>query len=861
MARSITWNGMTLYRPGGLTRINSSALAQIGLSTNGIIGLVGEAEGGEPGTIITIDDPASAEESFLSGPLADAIQIAFDPSNDPRIPGGAFRCLCIRTNQGTPATLTVYNRYYSGLTTTGSSTTIINLAASVLVIDAAIGSKITIAGETRTITDNTANTVTVGTAFSTAPGGGATVEILAPMMILTSKDYGSHTNRIRFEFEPGITRGEVWTNELDDASQVSQDLGGKAYLQVEYVGQSVTTTLASGTSSGGGASTLTDSTAAWGTDAFQNLFVLASGGGVGATPNLRKVASNTSTQITVTNAWSNPASGSETYSVLKGKIHAGTATAGAASTITLEATLNLALNELAGMQIVLMSGTGSGQRRTITSHTAGASSVITVDYPWTTQPIAGTTYEIRYVTKAKGSFIGSTGVATKFQTSVAVNGAAAATDLNITFDPGESLYTLVAAINANADYVATIPSGVNNQTTLMSSFDFDLGNTDVELRNDKSTVTSQPNPSYSYTVPWPNCFKRDLQVAIDDITSKSNLVTAARATTTPISGAGRPAWTGGSAGTVGDVYESLSGGTRGVSTNTDFQNALDTLLGVRCNFVVPLISYDLSADGYGSTATFASVAAQLSAHCSLANGIGKSERGGLLGMEGTKTALLSEAASLNSEDIQLCGQQIEVLDVTGTLAVQPEWSLAVAAAGMRAGAPEVGEPLTHKYIQTNSLTQDSSWDPLDRTDANELIGGGILFAEYIQGKGTRFVRDITTYIQDDNLALMEGSVRDCVRYIAYGLRTALEDKYTGVKATPANASGMKQTAATWLDAANADNICVTSLNAKGEQVPGYENLRVTISGDIATVKVQVYPAVGINWELNDIYLQLPRQSA
>jgi hypothetical protein len=142
-----------------------------------------------------------------------------------------------------------------------------------------------------------------------------------------------------------------------------------------------------------------------------------------------------------------------------------------------------------------------------------------------------------------------------------------------------------------------------------------------------------------------------------------------------------------------------------------------------------------------------------------------------------------------------------------------------------------------------------------------MIAGGILFAEYIQGKGTRFVRDLTTHIQDDNLAFMEGSVRDCVRYIAYGLRTVLEDRYTGIKATPATASGIKQTAATWLDGANAENICVSSLNEKGVLVPGYENIRVSISGDTATFKVQVYPAVGINVQLNDIYLQLPRQAA
>lgn len=862
MARSVTWNGMTQYRPGGLTRINASALAQIGLATNGIIGLVGEAEGGQPQSIVTIDDPALAKSSFRSGPLADAIKIAFDPSNDPRIPGGAFRCLCIKTNNSTQAALTLYNRYFAGTAASGSTTTVINVTGGAFTADALIGSQLVIGNETRSITDNDATSITVGTAFSAAPTAGTAIEVLAPVLVLTSVDYGAHTNMVTFEFEPGVSKGEVWTAAFESKQQVSQDLGGKAFLQVEYVGQSTTTVLASGTTTGGGASSITDSGAAFGT--LTDLFVYVSGGGL-TNPNLRKIATNTGTQINTTSPFSSTPTAGATYEVRKDQILSGTATAGAASTITLAANRDLALNELVGMQIVITSGTGAGQRRIITANTAGASSVVTVSQPWVTVPYllaSPGVYSIRYVTAATGSFIGSTGKATGFRTSVAVNGAVAATQLNITFAPGDTLETLAETINANPSYVATIPSGVNKQTTLAESFDFDLGNTGVELRNDIGAVTTQPNPTYSYTVPWSNTFKRDLQVAIDDINATCELLTAARASSTPIAGMGRPAWTGtGSAGTVGDSIKYLTGGTRGVSTNSNFQTALDLLLGIRANFVIPLISYDLADDGFGSTALFASVAAQLSAHCKAANGIVKSERGGLLGMEGTQTELLNEAAQLNSTDIQLSGQQLKVLDVDGNLAVMPEWSMAVAAAGMRAGAPEVGEPLTHKYIKTYDLLQHSSWDPLDRTDANQMIGGGILFAEYIKGKGTRFVRDITTHVQDDNLAYMEGSVRDCVRYIAYGLRTTLEDRFTGVKATPANASGIKQAAATWLDAANAENICVTSLNEKGVLVPGYENLRVTISGDIATVKVQVYPAVGINFQLNDIYLQLPRQAA
>lgn len=72
----------------------------------------------------------------------------------------------------------------------------------------------------------------------------------------------------------------------------------------------------------------------------------------------------------------------------------GTATAGAASTVTLEASKTMLLNQWANFQIRIISGTGAGQIRTISSNTAGASSVITVSATWTTVPDATSVYRI-----------------------------------------------------------------------------------------------------------------------------------------------------------------------------------------------------------------------------------------------------------------------------------------------------------------------------------------------------------------------------------------------------------------------------------------------------------------------------------
>ena len=72
----------------------------------------------------------------------------------------------------------------------------------------------------------------------------------------------------------------------------------------------------------------------------------------------------------------------------------GTATAGGATTITLEAGKVFVTNQWTNSQIRIVSGTGAGQIRTISTNSAGASPVLTVSSAWATNPDATSTYVI-----------------------------------------------------------------------------------------------------------------------------------------------------------------------------------------------------------------------------------------------------------------------------------------------------------------------------------------------------------------------------------------------------------------------------------------------------------------------------------
>ena len=782
MTRSITFNGQTQFKPGAISKINAQALAPIGLNTNGIVALIGESDGGAPGAtggVVTIDDPALAKSLFRSGDLADAVRLAFDPSNDVRIPGGAFRVLAYKVNQSTQSTVQLPGdeALLSDTASGTPTTTVIALTTNTsMVVNAHAGRwlKFPTTGSTelRRIVSNTADTITVSPGFSAAPVATNPVQIMQSQLTLTSADYGVHTEQVAVEFEAGVTANTwVMTTTFEDETEQTEEILGNSAFRIKYVGGP--------TEDSGTVDTSGDTTG---------------------------------------------------------------------QTFTLDVASAPSLDDWAGMFVRF----SNGIQRLISSNSAADPSVVTLaaGHALSTAEQAEvntTTAEVINVTSAVANIVGANGVATSFTTAVLPT----ADDLSITFSANQSLRSFVDQINATTNYEATITDGVNPDTTLMNIFDFGTRNTGVDVRYD-SVIT--PNDAGS--------FRKDLQDLIDLINDRSSLVVASRPTAGATEGSEIPAATGGVAGTARDVPVYLNGGVRGVSANSNWQAAFDELLLHRANHVVPLIAQDLTNQGYSSTATFASVAAQLSSHVDVANSSGKSERGGYIGMSGTKTELISQAASFNNADIQIFGEKHTVLNVDGDLTEQEEWSAAVLAAGHRAGTSNVGEPLTFKFMKTFGVSRDTSWDPKAITDVNQLLAGGVVFSEPGPNGGQRWVRDITTYLIDDNIAFMDGNTRDAVRFIAYEFRTDLENQFTGSRAIPATVANIRERGAAKLQALYNDEVIVDSLDPENPEsgiiIPGWRRLRVSVTGNVAAVLVEVFPVTGIVFETIEIFLQLPR---
>lgn len=839
MASFVVFNGITRFIPGGITKVNDEALNQVLAGDNSIVGVIGEADGGQPGVIQNFADVVPARNAYRSGPLADAAGLCFAPSNDADIPGGASLMRFYKTNASTQSTISLPSEEATEVLNTvltgGIATTLIDTVLAATYADDYFINKwlvlrpFSATTEIRRVTDydSATQTFTIGTAWASNPVAAETYKVLENEVLLADAvDAGSSTSTlVALKDVVLVASAHIGrTLYIQDAAGISYKRTVTANTTSAFT---VAPALPATPTAGAFAEVLSNSvdltSADWGAHTNGITADIASGvvvpGSVIATLGFEG-----------TDEISPEVGGNAFFQLLYrgGAVAISDTVSGATSTVSVIdlVTGGLTISAHIGQQVLI-----NGEYTTITANTANQ---LTVSPALSAAPAALDVVDIRTVTAGTSQVGGASGVATTLSTTLT---GVVGDDLSITFTAAMTLRDLMNAVNANPNYLASLPDGVNPDVGLAADFDFGV-NTNISILNSQELHTDGMYQNTMALVNYFNIF--------------SELANAVRSTDDASEGGMVPSSFG-----AGEDPRAFTGGSRGVSTNTAFQAGHDALLNVRCNSVVPLIDQDLVNEGFGSTATVASVAAQLAAHVLSARGFDNTERGGFFGFRGTKTASIAQSKSINDFDVAMTAQSPTALNAAGALQLFGPRELSAMMAGMRAGAEEVGTPLTHKTMRINSITQDPSWDPTDRGDANEMIQAGILFHD-----GEKIVRDLTTYVSDNNLARTEGSVRDVVRYIAYGLRTFLVNRFVGDKASPATISSVKDATVEYLEIQRGDNVIVDSTDpSTGAFLKAFHNVKVTASGDIVKVNFGMFPAVGINFILNEVFVQLPTQSA
>ncbi len=289
MAVKRVFNGATIIKPGAYTRTVVQNLTGFPLSATGTIGIIGEANGGEPQVIdiLTREAIQDAKTRYKQGNIADALGLLASPSNDPRIANGASTIIVYKTNAGTQSTVTIVNPVPANIITLtsknwGVDENNINYAVSEgTVVDADAEIEGTVAGDyslsgtnedlildingtTHTFDNTLSGTVTSAnlivemnddtkwspgnapvTAAANTVGTGIKITIDTAEISDSELDYGyiSVDAASTIDLIVGIT-GEVRGNKgsriftivKGTLSEVSSEIGGVDQLEIEYTG-------------------------------------------------------------------------------------------------------------------------------------------------------------------------------------------------------------------------------------------------------------------------------------------------------------------------------------------------------------------------------------------------------------------------------------------------------------------------------------------------------------------------------------------------------------------------------------------------------------------------------------------------
>lgn len=420
-----------------------------------------------------------------------------------------------------------------------------------------------------------------------------------------------------------------------------------------------------------------------------------------------------------------------------------------------------------------------------------------------------------------GTSVGVSVTATKLTTAVSGVGAPAALDMTLTH---------FATLQDMADYINTV-------TGYTATVGLDQANQPPSVLD---RVVSQDILTAPYGI------LRDAQ-DIADYLNNSGLVDYT-------------AGAGGHAGLPAVLVKTfLSGGAKGASSNANVQGALDELLKLRVNFVVPCFSRDATADiadgltDSGSTYTIDSINAAVKTHVKQASTLkGKKERQAFVSYKGTFANTKSKSLALNCDRVQMCFQDVDVVNAQGSLITAQPWMLSVIAAGMKAAAV-VGLSNTFKLANVNGFAH-ASYDP--ETQYDTAIDANLCFLEKAPGGGFRFVLDNSTYGQiKDAWIFARPSVLYSSDVAAFSIRLNVE-QFVGQRNSDVNAETVKNLLITVMDALRASGIIVPDANTNGK---GFKDLTVRIEGSV--IKVDVTLALVENYEfiLNDITVQRASQ--
>lgn len=273
----------------------------------------------------------------------------------------------------------------------------------------------------------------------------------------------------------------------------------------------------------------------------------------------------------------------------------------------------------------------------------------------------------------------------------------------------------------------------------------------------------------------------------------------------------------------------LTGGSDGVTTNTDWSNAYTTLQSEDVQWVVPASSNS-------------AIHAMNDTHCTFMSNVVRMERRGIVGSASATSddAAIILAKALNSDRSSLVHLGFYDYDDNGSLKLFEPFVLAAMIAGAFSGV-NPGTAMTNKSLKVRGLERKLR----NPTDTDKLIKGGVLCVADTP-RGYRVVKSITTWLNNENYNRVEISCGVAVDYVARNVRNIL-DPLVGAKGNPQTLSlAVTRTETTLTELARAEPQGPGVL-AGDKENPPFKGITATLDGDVLRVEFQCSPVIPVNY--------------
>ena len=285
----------------------------------------------------------------------------------------------------------------------------------------------------------------------------------------------------------------------------------------------------------------------------------------------------------------------------------------------------------------------------------------------------------------------------------------------------------------------------------------------------------------------------------------------------------------------------LANGNKGHTTAATVTAAIDACQKVNCNFIVPLFSQDASLNvtagltESGSDYTVDAINDYLRTHVLAMSQLKRHRnRQGFPSKRDTFTNARTAASNQATLRQAMPFQDIKLVGTDGSIHQYHPWMASVLAAGMQAAGQYKG--LVNKLVNISGAVQAAGdFDDQDDSAVENALISGLLPLKRDETGGWKWVSDQTTYGKDNNFIYNSIQAVYVADLIAMTSRTRMERAFVGQSVADISAPLAKA----FLDTMMSDFMRLKFIAPSDDAPKGYKNAVIQLTGTTLLVSCEV----------------------